>query len=420
MKLHPGFNTRVTRNGAGDTLARLPGGNWKHPWFTRPSWSSAAGGWVATVKAGNVNGIAPAFRATIEQQQQIGNPWEINPLTGKQFFSASVFDNSTSPASTKTVDVPLYLNPQIPLSFYAIGWDGDANRAVPQFFLNLGAANTPPQPSIDDLLSGNADISNVPQPPPNLRLLRACDIWVHQPRVALTSSVAQNLAGLLTGQPSIIQTLGVRLPSPSDRLQILAGEFAPADNGAQIDPLSSDFEEPNFDEILVSQVYLLSPPNTAPGSAPDATWTPYVRHAQGGQCGFWNLMWAQPSLTFAQTAATNAASVGNVASAVSGLGLGVGTLIISSFESQLSNAEQQALNILEAASLAGTFWVATGGGAEITPMSTTAPAPKLGQNIYANLAARTRSAQQTLRTQSLDPVFPYGGLRFNTNLFRNQ
>jgi hypothetical protein len=263
-------------------------------------------------------------------------------------------------------------------------------------------AKTPQQPSLDDLLDGTADVSQTPTPPAGLRLLRACDFWLHQPRVALTSDVVLNPAGYLTGQATVLQTLGVQLPDPNDRLQVIAGTFVP--DTQAIDPLSSDYEEPTFDEILISTVYLLSPLGTAPGSEPDQTWTPYVRHSL-----FWNLLWAQPPF--------HAPVVGTDGLDIPPLAAGAGTLVISSFNAQINNLTQQMLNILEAASLAGTFWTPTGGGHEVNaPVS---PAPvKAGPNLAANRAAARAAAVAAQRAVQLDPDFPYGARGFDLSLLQ--
>jgi len=187
-------------------ISAPPPRKWRHPWWTTPAWSPEAQQWVATVEPGFVNGNAPVLRATVAEQQAAGNPWEINPLTGKQFFSDPIFGNQPGAISTKTVDLPLYLSPAIPLTWRPIGFDGDPNAGVPQYFLNLGAAKAPPQQDqLAALISGNEAPPAAP-PPPNLRLLRACDLWIHQPRLGLTSTVTI-LGDLALGTGNVVQQL---------------------------------------------------------------------------------------------------------------------------------------------------------------------------------------------------------------------
>ncbi len=207
----------------GDALSARPSPRWKHPWFTQPFWSPSAGRWVATIVPGFVNEQAPIYRATVEEQKTAGNPWDINPLTGKQFFSDPIFAQPTITNSTRTVDLPLYLNPAIPMDFRGIGFDGDPSNDVPQFFIDLGAARAPKQPSAQDVLNGNPQQPDA-TPPKNLRLLRACDFWVHQPRLALTSELTLQ-PGPATGISNVTQTLGIASPAASDVLRVFQGTF---------------------------------------------------------------------------------------------------------------------------------------------------------------------------------------------------
>ncbi len=97
------------------------------------------------------------------------------------------------------------------------------------------------------------------------------------------------------------------------------------------------------------------------------------------------------------------------------LAAGAGTLLISSYDSQLANAAQNAANILNGSSLAGHFWTPTGGGHTATLPGAVA-APKLGPDLKKNLAAQKAAAQAVLNTPSLDPDFPYGAAGFDLSL----
>jgi hypothetical protein len=401
----------ILRRGAGITLAQaLHGGaisaprrrQVRHPWFTSPSYLGSAEQWVATVDVGMVDEEVPIYRATIAEQKANGNPWENNPLTGKQFFSASVFAQSETTVAAQTLDLPLYLAPSITLSFRAIGFDGDPQFPVPEYFLQKGAANPPPQPSGDDLLSGNtaAVLQSTPAPK-NLRLLRVCDIWVHMPRLALTSSVDLNPAGALTGQATVIQTLGVRSPSATDTLQVMAGTFVPST--VTIDPLSNDYEEPNYDELLISQVFLLSAPNAPVGSAANGSWQPYVRHALFEQLSYVPTFFHAPNL-----------DIENLT--IPPLAAGAGTLIISSFDSQIANASGTAADVLAASSLAGTWFTPTGGGHSANLPTTTPAQPSTGLNKAAALNALAAQAAAAQRATLLEPAFPWQAIAFTPSL----
>ncbi|EDY16675.1 hypothetical protein CfE428DRAFT_5788 [Chthoniobacter flavus Ellin428] len=394
----PAANSALALSELGEAIAARPSNQFKHPWFTTPSWSGSAQQWVATVQPGFVNEACPIYRATVAEQQAVGNPWEINPLTGEPFFSASVFNSQQSTLNSQlSVDLPLYLTPAIALNFYGIGWDGDGNAGVPDFFVQLGAARLPAGKSVDTA-----------PPPDNLRLLRACDIWLHQPRSGLTSSVDLNPSGFITGQGSVQQTLSIASPAPSDVLRVLAGTFQPIDQTAAIDPLSGDYTEPNFDELLISTVYLLSPPNTPIGTEPDGSWTPYVRHNL-----FWNLQWAQP---FFQPISNDPGTP-----FIPPLAGGVAQIAIGFLASSINDAAQQALNILQGHSMAGSFWTITGGGIDgnFAPLANAqAVAAKLGPDKLQNAAAKATTAAAQVAAVQLDPNFPYRGVGFNTALLQ--
>ncbi len=388
----------------GDAISAGPSPRWKHPWFTQPAWSPTANRWVATIVPGFVNEQSPIYRATVEEQRDAGNPWEINPLTGKQFFSDSIFAQPNVTDATRTVDLPLYLNPSIPMDFRGIGFDGDPSDDVPQFFVNLGAARAPQQSAGDAFNDGDALQNGIlgasTPPPPNLRLLRACDFWVHQPRLALTSEVTLE-PGIATGVSNVTQTLGVASPASSDVLRVFQGTFTPyTPDTAGIDPLAGDYEEPDFDELLISTVYLLSPPNLPLGSAPDATWTPYVRHNL-----FWNLQWAQPAFRILPTDPG--------LPSLPPLAAGAAQLVINFLTASINDMTQQARNILAGHSLAGTFWTPTGGGKDATFAAlATAQAVKTGPDRQKNLAAQIAADQAAKRAAQLDPDFPYNGQPF--------
>jgi len=391
----PGTTTRLTVGTYGHSVTARPANRTRHPWLTTATYDPQLKQWTATVEPGFVNAQAPVFRATIKTQKAADNPWGINPLTGKKFFSDDVF-NHLQPGPDENVDVPLYLTPNIPLDFRNIGWDGDPKYPVPQFFLTLGAAKPPPRPSLNDVLSGKADPNHTPPPPANLRLLRACDLWLHQPRLALTSTISLQ-PGAALGISNVTQTLGFASPAPSDTLQLIEGTYVPDTQAPN--PLDGDYTEPNFDQILVSTVYLLSPPNFPVGSPLDGQWTPYVRHNL-----FWNLSWAQPTFRFQpQQADTGIEALGF-------LGLGTAALAFNFLSAGINDTLSQALNILNANSLAGAFWTCTGGGHDSTvTLATTTPvtAPQLGPNIYTNLA-KTLAAQRAKQLSvQLDPPFPY-------------
>jgi len=400
--LMPGSRTRMTmKPGSGRTLEMPPRRGWKHPWQITPMWDGASQAWEATMQPGWVNGECPVYVTTVNQSPSNWKNYGINPLSGEPFFSAWVFNQeaATVPAAT-TVWLPLYANPLIDLSWRNIGWDdATASNSVPQFFLNLGVVQ--PNAINDDNITDATASTLLTPAPAGTRLLRACDLVLHQPHVALTSQITLE-PGLLTGQSNVTQTLGLTTINPNDPLKIAAG----------IDPLSGDYTAPAYDEILIGTAYLLSPPDAKPYSAPDAAWTPYVRHAL-----FWNLLWAQPQLTVENTTDN---ALGQLASLVNIMAAGSGGVAVNFITASLNDAASAALNILEANSMAGSFWTPTGGGwtSLFPPAPSAAVTAPSGHGLDKNglIEAQSRAAAMALASQQLDPDFPYAGVKFNTGM----
>lgn len=394
-----GAGAHLALSRAGQSLSAAGRGKWRHPWETRAAWVPEAQRWAAVVEAGFVNERAPSVRTTVIEQGALG-PYDfgINPLTGRPFFSDHVFaplGRAEKPSQT-VVDIPLYLDPVVPLTFRALGYDGLPGFPVPQFFLDRGAAEAP-RVSVDE---GGGITTEIADPPRNLRLLRACDVWVHQPRLALTSEITFP-SDFVFGTSLVTQTLGVRNAVAGDTLRVISGTFT--QTPIAIDPTRNDYEEQAWDDVLIGTVFLLSPPNAVPGSAPDGTWQPFVRHSL-----FWNLCWV-PGFFRPVTTSSGTPFIPPLAA-------GAAQLVINFLVASLNDLTSQALNILTAHSLAGTFYTATGGGsASAFPVPAAVPA-RTGLDKRARLAAAATAAARARRATRLDPPFPFTAVPFDPAL----
>lgn len=391
----PGHGASLSNVRYGQTISARATAKWLHPWCVRTAWNAVTKQWVATVKPGFVNGRCPVWRTSIKEQ---GLDFGTNPLTGKPYFSDPIFATETAAAS-RPIDIPLYLEPGIPLNFRGVGFDGAAQFPVPQFFRNRGVASAPESASIDNILAGN---TGGEAPPEGLRLLRACDLWVHQPRLALTSEITTG-PGPVTGISNVTQTIGLRSATAGDALRVLVGNFSPATAAAGIDPLAGVYEEPNFDEIRIATVYLLSPPNTPSHSEPDGTWQPFVAHNL-----FWNLQhvvpWfraygGDPSVPFLPP-----------------LAFGVAQLVVNYLVASVNDILRDALNLVTANSMAGTFYTATGGGHSAKMPTAPATAETGGLNKSARLQNQRLAAARAKLAARLEPEFPYQAEPFDTAL----
>lgn len=369
---------------------------WRHPWSVAPVWNARTQSWVAAVKTGFVNGQCPIWRTTVVEQENSGQDFGINPLTGKPFFS----DNppfAQAATRTKQIDVPLYLTPAIPLSWRALGFDGVDASAVPRFFLDRGAAEKPQSASGDD--EAAVESQTTAEVPRGLRLLRACDLWIHQPRLALTSSIETH-PGPVTGISNVSQTLSLRSAAPGDTLRVMSGTLREI---AGIDPLARVYEEPAYDELLIATVFLLSPPNAALGSEPDGTWQPFVRHHL-----FWNLNHVVP--WFRQYGGDPAIPF------IPPLAAGAATLVTNYLVASINDILQDALNLVTSHSMAGTFYTPTGGGHDAVLPEPAPSATNTGLNKKARLASQATAAARARTQSKLDPDYPFRAEPFDPAL----
>jgi hypothetical protein len=421
-----GTNAAVTRGPGGFSVSLGKPKQWQHPWQTQLWWLGDLKQWVATVLPGFVNGEAPVVNTTAALALSLAKAGTfynglITARSGAADIAraASLAAESTAAADATPagqVDVKLTNNPPIQLAFRNVGFDSDGTvgSAVPQFFKNLGVQNSPQPANLSD--PNNPDTADAVvaalnvQPTPGNRLLRASDIVVHQPRMALTSTISIE-DGAITGISNVTQTLGIRSAAPGDRLKVFATSlFDPGSAAALgIDPLSGDYEEPTWDELLVSTVYLLSPPNAVPLSQPDSSWVPYVAHTL-----FWNLTYLARTVLQVPQLGNATGELVTLGSTLAG---GLASFAVNTISASINDAMQNALNLLTAQSLAGTWWTATGGGSSSTFPASPAPAPApAGWNQAEALQAKRIAAARALKAATLDPQFPYSGVPFTPSL----
>jgi len=278
----------------------------------------------------------------------------------------------------------------------AMGSDGNAGDPAPQFFQDRGVSAA--APVSDDL--GETQTATVP---PGTRLLRKCDVVLHQPRYGLQANVSVG-DGIATGQATTTVTLTLTPIDPTDALRVYAiSQWVTAEG--QPDPTTGTYVEPTYDEMVIGTVYALSEPDAAPYSDPDGTWEIYVAHNL-----FWNLSYAQPQFTPVATDIGDPLLVP--------LAGGAAQSIINEFTSLEADAMSEALSFIGQQSMQGTFWTATGGGSDSRFPAAAAPAAAgtTGLDKDGRLEAQRAQAQAAVAAEQLDPDFPYYSPSFNLNL----
>ena len=406
LRTAPGVT--LSENSLARTISAGRSRRWRHPWFTEAVWLPQKGAWVAFVLAGFVNGIAPVVRVSVADLREARGTFFGQLVDAKagaaeieQLAWLAIPKDGQSTADATLADVPLYLRPPIGLnSWRKVGYGGEGS--VPLFFRDRGVGKPPATEP------GTAQA----RPPAGNRLLCACDVFLEQPRAALSASLELNPAGAVAGTSLVSQTLRMQEKAAGARVRLQSGEFSVFEqsqlNFRGAGSLVADFEEQTTDRIKVSTVWMLSPPDAPVESQPDATWQPFAQHNL-----FWNLSWSQPLL---RRAVLSSDIFSPLLGTLSVLGGGVGFVWASSVAAGINDSVQGAYNILRAMSLEGTFWTPTGGGSTSAWPETAVPEVKPGIDKAATAAARALAARQTKINRRLDPPFPFEGLKFNRSL----
>lgn len=377
--LREGVGTRITRTPDGRCVS-MQGMTWHHPWFTAAYWWPAQQEWVALVRPGFVNGHAPSVLTTAGRM--MATPSFLAPVTAwdgaadiAQAAQLAMEGEEYTDGNTKLY-VPLYRNPLITLPWRTI--DG-VNVDIPQYFVRRGIT------------------------PNGRRRLVSSDVVLHQPRLALTSQISIE-DGVAYGISNVTQTLGLQSAPASDKLKVYGvGEFNPPDPYSNPGGLIGDYEEPTWDELLIARVFLVSPPDAT--GQPDGSWLPCVQHSL-----FWNMNYSTPG--FEPLPGDPGVPF------IPPLAGGMAQLVINYMTASLNDMTNEALNILIAHSMAGTFWTPTGGGSDSAfPESAPTPPPAFGLAKAARSAAERHAALVSgALTDTLDPVFPYHAMPFSLSL----
>lgn len=419
--IRAGSNAKLTR-GPGGYSVSIGGAQkeWEHPWQTKLHWLGDLGQWVATVRPGFVNGEAPVVRTRAEVAKSLAGRFYNGLITARsgeddiRRAAELASEDKKRFEFDGNIDVKLYNNPPVTLPMRSLGFDsgGGLGTAVPSFFRKLGV-NESPTPATNGFTNAQAVVNSLNQTPPKgNRLLRAADIIVHQPRLALTSTVTLS-PGIVTGISNVSQTLGLRSAAPGDRLLVRAVALWDPASDASFDPLAGDYEEPAYDELLVATVYFVSPPDAAPQSMPDEQWVGYVRHSL-----FWNLTYLPRTVLEVPQLDD---SVGQLITLVNVLGGGTGGFAANFIAASLNDATQNAFNLITAHSMAGTWWTSTGGGSSSEfPAEMPAAAKQAnGFDKAAAVQARRIAAARALKAMRLDPPFPYRAVPFTPSLLNS-
>lgn len=293
-RLWPGTGTRVRRHGgAGVTLEALPGGVWKHPWFTAPLWDPAGGRWVARVKPGFVNGLDPVV-----------------PGAGEDGEDARLLDR-----------------PDIVLGgFRHVG--AAADDPAPRFFHLLGVPD-----------ARGRTWRGLPP-----RTLRASDLILRTARAALQGNVevvdATGTSGTIAQYRVGLDTTRVDQVGVRARIGVTA-RWVPPPPPSVAERMLGIFRDETEDVTPICTVYLLAPERT--DDAPDANWAAFVRHHL-----FWNLRHAPRNLRPPEPPAPIIL--------FTGLAGGIGDAIGNQILANINDLSDRVFNALNNTTNEGRYW----------------------------------------------------------------
>lgn len=309
----PGARTRVSYTPQGQIIDLTSNALWRHPWFTDPRWNAKTKQWEATVRSGFISGEDPLVP---------GIP--------------SPFD--------KEKDCDLVDNPVIPLnSFRSVPGEGDP---LPPFFKALGVREPKNDLSISAVGGVTFDTTERedenPLPP---RALVAMDFYIAVARATYQGDVTVSDVSGTTGQvvdySVSFDTTQLDQKGSRPRLQ-QASKFPEIRPPTFAERLLGTFQDEGEDRILVSTVFLLSPPNVL-DSPLDGTWTPYVKHNT-----FWNLSHVARNLPPARPA--------KPIRLFTGLLGGLADLIFNQALTPLNELADKVNNAVTTTSNEGKFW----------------------------------------------------------------
>lgn len=304
----------------GTLVSADPAASWRHPWFTVPRWNGRE--WTATVHPGFVNQWDPTVPGVPARNSQ-RSTLNAQPLP----------------------DADLSDDPEIPLrGFRSLPGEGDP---VPPFFKALGVLEPDLGISVNSV--GGVVIDTTPQEAPRLppRSLVAMDFYLAVAR-ATYESRAQEIDASGTSGVTVDYSVSFntdQLSRLGARARLMqAGKFPEVRRPTLTDRLLGLHQDEGEDRVLVSTIYLLSPPDRL-GGPPDKTWTPFVRHHQ-----FWNLSHAARNLP----PATDPQPI----RLFTGLVGGLGDLIANQILSGINEFSDRVLNAVNTTTNEGRFWTA--------------------------------------------------------------
>jgi len=294
----------------GTLISADPASSWQHPWFTLPRWNGKE--WTATIKPGFVN--------------------EWDPIV------PGVPRSKKDPEDSDLTDFP-----DIPLrAFRSVPAEGEP---IPPFFAALGVRDLRDKIRITEI-GGTLEAPEIDAETPP-RALVAMDFYVATARATYESRAqeidASGTSGVTVDYFVSFNTAQLEREGQRPRL-MQAGKFPAVKPPTLAERLLGQYQDEGEDRVLISTVYLLSPPNKLNGP-PDQSWTAFVQHNQ-----FWNLSHAGRNLPPAKDPKPIRLFTGLIG--------GLGDLIGNQILSGINEYSDRVLNAVNTTTNEGRYWTA--------------------------------------------------------------
>ena len=305
---------------------------WQHPWFVSARHAydeDGSGEWRAFIEPGFVNG-RDAYIEMPRTEPETSIAELPVPLTN-------------DPRPHLALDG--WRNPLLPGGVSA-SLDGEIIAApgegYPPFFAKLGVKPAAKGGNVTKAgaLEGEFD-------PKRTREIRAVDIVLSQPRLGTRLDIDVRNP-LLDAQTESLSTVFLNdyFKATAGRAKLrVATKYQPFEEQglAALYGTLLRAGDPQFDEIKIATVWMVSPPDADPDAVPDHTWVAYPQHF-----AFWNLQHASRLI------ASNAPS--NPLRLVTGLAGGVADRINDALLSLINDRNEEAAAFLNQADARGLFW----------------------------------------------------------------
>ena len=280
---------------------------WNHPWKLHPRWvedDNGDGHWSVTITPGFVNGADAVIGKS-------GKPLTADP--------------------TPTLEISSFRD--------ATGM----NSHYPALFKKLGARKPlEPDPALSGTLKENAQVEVTLFPDQyGTRRLMAADFLLHIDHMGVrtdTFFADPTTGNLVIHSPAFTPSVS-RYPN---RIQAVP-EYTAVQYPTMLDRMMGTMDEPNFDQLLLGTLWLLSPPDEPNDTEPGPTWQPYTQHFV-----FWNLGYANVN----EFNYTNPQPI----TIHTGLAFGLLDSIGNSMLAPINDAYADVMNGLNETSMRGYFW----------------------------------------------------------------